>query len=110
MRGKPTLLALLVLVFGLIPAYAGKTPFPAQNTSPWRAHPRVCGENLMDGAIRSGKTGSSPRMRGKLAEMLTISASARLIPAYAGKTVCPHPAQLSAGAHPRVCGENSFAL
>ena len=48
-----------------IPAYAGKTP----RRNLWirfsSEHPRVCGENLHEGAPGGGKGGTSPRMRGK---------------------------------------------
>ena len=45
MRGKLACVCGWRAPVGLIPAYAGKTPSQAQNTSPWQAHPRVCGEN-----------------------------------------------------------------
>ena len=51
--------------------------------------------------------GSSPRVRGKLAPQGHLPEVPRLIPACAGKTPPPSLAGNNAGAHPRVCGENS---
>ena len=49
-------------------------------------HPRVCGENifLIFGGLDLG--GTSPRMRGKRANLLRFDCEQRNIPAYAGKT------------------------
>ena len=44
-RGKQRVSAGAVGVVGLIPACAGKTPWPLPGLSWPRAHPRVCGEN-----------------------------------------------------------------
>ena len=52
-------------------------------------------------------SGSSPRVRGKLAQAIYQAAPVRLIPACAGKTVPIQSPSLSLPAHPRVCGENS---
>ena len=49
----------------LIPACAGKTmPLPLRRR-PDPAHPRVCGENLIDKPNILKGLGSSPRVRGK---------------------------------------------
>ena len=70
----------------LIPACAGKT------TSLWlgrrsrRAHPRVCGENLMRRRAEARASGSSPRVRGKPDHGVDDVPQRRLIPACAGKT------------------------
>ena len=66
----------------------------------------MCGENSPHASISQRALGSSPRVRGKPSISRLRPASGGLIPACAGKTVCPHPAPLLAGAHPRVCGEN----
>ena len=55
------------------------------------------------------KSGSSPRVRGKLEAVKSQEAKARLIPACAGKTKIFGPNRRGAGAHPRVCGENRAA-
>ena len=69
-----------------IPAYAGKTSNSIFPLGPIPEHPRVCGENRGCGGRAVGKLGTSPRMRGKLAEGLRVSYEMRNIPAYAGKT------------------------
>ena len=50
---------------GLIPAWAGKTRWPAPSTRSRPAHPRVGGENPGEGAHVPQFGGSSPRGRGK---------------------------------------------
>ena len=92
--------------FGLIPACAGKTwPGPHLSRSS-RAHPRVCGENFVAFQATSSKTGSSPRVRGKLAFTPYASIRRGLIPACAGKTHFSTSSSSRLRAHPRVCGEN----
>ena len=91
---------------GLIPAHAGKTrSTPAPGTGS-RAHPRSRGENLSALIDGSGQKGSSPLTRGKLDAAATTAASARLIPAHAGKTTTPAAKAESSAAHPRSRGEN----
>ena len=60
--------------------------------------------------LRRLLSGSSPRVRGKLAAALTSGAALRLIPACAGKTRFRGSLPYSSGAHPRVCGENNTHL
>ena len=50
------------------------------------AHPRVCGENTKIVKQASPQSGSSPRVRGKRAELCLLLLHERLIPACAGKT------------------------
>ena len=50
---------------GLIPACAGKTNAQRCGCSSQRAHPRVCGENILAIAEILSPDGSSPRVRGK---------------------------------------------
>ena len=70
----------------LIPARAGKTALGAPHWSPPRAHPRACGENLLEAARKVFPEGSSPRVRGKPAPHSHFIRDSRLIPARAGKT------------------------
>ena len=92
---------------GLIPAYAGKTEGSIPVAVKYRAHPRVCGENVAYEKAVRGDLGSSPRMRGKLRLVWVISWPWGLIPAYAGKTNEGLSNTIEREAHPRVCGENS---
>ena len=95
---------------GLIPACAGKTVVLGHSSHARRAHPRVCGENSNGGNEAAVELGSSPRVRGKHIRSQRGNASHRLIPACAGKTNQVLIERSHAGAHPRVCGENSWRL
>ena len=90
----------------LIPAYAGKTARTPQSLHRAEAHPRVCGENSARQSRGIPCGGSSPRMRGKLGGKIVGPLAPRLIPAYAGKTICHCGIRSNSQAHPRVCGEN----
>ena len=106
MRGKLNATILLFFFPGLIPAYAGKTVKCVHILRwPW-AHPRVCGENMLENTSTLGAMGSSPRMRGKRGPPFVKVGRAGLIPAYAGKTTAYARRSALAAAHPRVCGEN----
>ena len=74
----------------LIPACAGKTTSPTPCGSTGRAHPRVCGENLLASALAAWWLGSSPRVRGKRSRAPPDRRARRLIPACAGKTRFAH--------------------
>ena len=75
-------------MFGLIPAWAGKTPFPA--------------------AFAALTMGSSPRGRGKHERERRRLLRLGLIPAWAGKTLIGLFGNELYRAHPRVGGENTF--
>ena len=72
-----------------------------------RAHPRVCGENIVYGWYAFVDRGSSPRVRGKHRLRMVRIRGPRLIPACAGKTTVTVPMRYVCRAHPRVCGENT---
>ena len=90
----------------IIPARAGQTsPSTARprNTSD---HPRACGANPAIIGRGEGDGGSSPRVRGKHAEVEVVAKRLRIIPARAGQTTrhpgcCRTPTD-----HPRACGAN----
>ena len=90
----------------LIPAGAGKTTHIRHCAAGLSAHPRRCGENLIDKQIEETNDGSSPQVRGKLREREAQNATVRLIPAGAAKTVPTTFLRVSHAAHPRRCGEN----
>ena len=85
-RGKRLSCADDRLDLGLIPAWAGKTARAVATPSWRRAHPRVGGENRRAVNTSSSADGSSPRGRGKPRSRPGVNMSARLIPAWAGKT------------------------
>ena len=72
---------------GIIPAYAGSTPWCRKSGRQTRDHPRVCGEHTSAEVEGFARTGSSPRMRGALGRQLRIHAHGGIIPAYAGSTL-----------------------
>ena len=85
-RGKRPEQGTELLVFGLIPAHAGKTPvLVVREVQAW-AHPRSRGENLSDLFIDAAAQGSSPLTRGKPDNRRLQVAGRGLIPAHAGKT------------------------
>ena len=105
-RGKPHEGEHLTHSPRLIPAGAGKTR-PRRSWCRCRAaHPRRCGENLAVLSSSVWQTGSSPQVRGKLAQQLLPMLSQRLIPAGAGKTRIWRYGHSCHSAHPRRCGEN----
>ena len=65
-RGKRQSTRENTVLWGLIPACAGKTPISCFLMLLSGAHPRVCGENGVCGTPNVGHPGSSPRVRGKL--------------------------------------------
>ena len=71
----------------LIPAWAGKTRLFGRRRYRCQAHPRVGGENVAAACQSRRRTGSSPRGRGKPAKTWQDTVKARLIPAWAGKTI-----------------------
>ena len=90
----------------LIPAHAGKTPFPWPQSPQIAAHPRSRGENIIEQADPISPLGSSPLTRGKPASHPTRHNRDRLIPAHAGKTWYQSWWSRYRVAHPRSRGEN----
>ena len=89
-----------------IPAYAGKTARIWIASDKAAEHPRVCGENQISAQPALFPFGTSPRMRGKLDEIIISELAQRNIPAYAGKTAGRTWSVVVPREHPRVCGEN----
>ena len=109
-RGKPFRAASIARLDGLIPARAGKTCKCQTCRVVTTAHPRACGENLIDFPQRSDAAGSSPRVRGKRPDPLAHPVDEGLIPARAGKTACWERTSFQRPAHPRACGENGCGV
>ena len=68
----------------------------------------MCGENYSAPTYQAALTGSSPRVRGKLARWVQVEPFSGLIPACAGKTCTSLQWAELRRAHPRVCGENRY--
>ena len=105
-RGKPVYVWRTDLNAGLIPAWAGKTMRNHRRAGRTEAHPRVGGENPGIWIDGFANWGSSPRGRGKQAPEAAVVLGQGLIPAWAGKTRLSPLRRITAGAHPRVGGEN----
>ena len=106
-RGAPSTIFRCDSYIGLIPARAGSTVWFYLSPLLIRAHPRPCGEHTRLGGVSIGVTGSSPPVRGALAQFTCPTRSVGLIPARAGSTVDVSQEAAPAGAHPRPCGEHT---
>ena len=105
-RGKPCAGFVWVSPSGITPACAGKTVIKICPEARGEDHPRVCGENRRDAPLKSIKSGSPPRVRGKQKGAERVKVTVRITPACAGKTR-PRGAYVPGRRdHPRVCGEN----
>ena len=85
-RGKPGRCFASCSHERLIPACAGKTVVYLSYATMARAHPRVCGENIVLSCLLRLHHGSSPRVRGKPVHVADLLNHRGLIPACAGKT------------------------
>ena len=72
MRGKELHAAPSAWIQGITPAYAGKRLASAVVPPSSEDHPRVCGEKNVKMLKSKWKLGSPPRMRGKVAPLLTV--------------------------------------
>ncbi len=91
-------------LWGSIPACAGEPRSTPRRRHITQVYPRVCGGALQIASSGRRRTGLSPRVRGSLMGVWTISGILRSIPACAGE---PEAStwHLSAGeVYPRVCG------
>ena len=86
MRGTHQIRDVSADIHGIIPAYAGNTESWCMWFRPAGDHPRVCGEHMYVTNPDLLDSGSSPRMRGTLAEEAKVQALNGIIPAYAGNT------------------------
>ena len=108
MRGKHKDTGEDVYFERITPACAGKTVIHAEDSSQWRDHPRVCGENCCAIVTMWTSKGSPPRVRGKPLTTSADRAGFRITPACAGKTLGWRYPPRGTEDHPRVCGENGI--
>ena len=85
-RVRGTFFRLVNITFklGIIPACAGNILLIGQSCPVSRDHPRVCGEHVSDSVAKKLSEGSSPRVRGTLRYLSSITMSKGIIPACAG--------------------------
>ena len=107
MRGKPSQRDTALLLDGITPAHAGKTPAGALRMRRRRDHPRACGENSTPSIAAMRSAGSPPRMRGKPGGDVIGIPARGITPAHAGKTTISSRQRRASRDHPRACGENS---
>ena len=70
----------------ITPACVGKRRKPCRRHAANRDHPRVCGEKIIAHCAVSYKTGSPPRVRGKVDVLPKVHALVGITPACAGKS------------------------
>ena len=90
----------------IIPAHAGQTWVRSAPCSARSDHPRACGANVGRVHVHELQCGSSPRMRGKPAEVAGAWTATRIIPAHAGQTPQSMLRPATQPDHPRACGAN----
>ena len=86
MRGKVQIVAFPMMLRGITPAHAGKSPKGGSSGEASRDHPRACGEKQSRTAAVCAQVGSPPRMRGKVLEVGGIDDRLGITPAHAGKS------------------------
>ena len=109
-RGKPGVCGGNARAGRITPACAGKTVILCLNFSVNSDHPRVCGENMRRRLYGDIRSGSPPRVRGKLPINAPVPCPTRITPACAGKTHVYLTGDGDNTDHPRVCGENRRSL
>ena len=110
MRGTLTVIIVVNIGAGIIPAYAGNTKPVLRTPRGIWDHPRVCGEHLLIMTNQRKHDGSSPRMRGTLLYLRYGNGVIGIIPAYAGNTAAGSIGLSGARDHPRVCGEHFLLI
>ena len=109
-RGAPLALALLVIVAGIIPAYAGSTRARWRTTGWHWDHPRIRGEHNVPNILNAALQGSSPHTRGAPSVSGETVPVTGIIPAYAGSTAYGRGLYVKLEDHPRIRGEHRKIL
>ena len=110
LRGTSFLHPLHFVGARFIPAPAGnmREHRPAERDPP--VHPRACGEHARGKSEKSGRIGSSPRLRGTCVRECDDRYRVRFIPAPAGNIrACTWPPRRPP-VHPRACGEHAHIM
>ena len=93
-----------------IPACAGNSVAECSLYFYGAVHPRVCGEQSRLDIRFIISAGSSPRVRGTVADGECIEGKYRFIPACAGNRQDDLSSPATMSVHPRVCGEQTCAM
>ena len=109
-RGKPVVAQEPHGRAGSIPAWAGETLQCDAPRRPAQVYPRVGGGNIPMIPALLRHLGLSPRGRGKLVRLSTVSSHTRSIPAWAGETLVVEFAAAQGWVYPRVGGGNPDAV
>ena len=104
MRGRLVCLCGDARVPGSIPAHAGETRGSSSTRLPAGVDPRACGGDPQTPSFRRPLPGRSPRMRGRLINIVPYRAVPGSIPAHAGETSSVHGNQAHEEVDPRACG------
>ena len=110
MRGKAVDCPFSLPLVGITPAYAGKSRRLSHCRSQFWDHPRVCGEKLSLSTRPRAKSGSPPRVRGKVHISTGQVGGVGITPAYAGKRAVANFRPGTIRDHPRVCGEKTCLI
>ena len=105
MRGKDIRGVVQNVLFGITPAYAGKSRMGCPQDRPVWDHPRICGEKHTPARTTAAQGGSPPHMRGKGGFTALNRITDGITPAYAGKRNLKPSSAKICGDHPRICGE-----
>ena len=106
-RGKPIFSLSIPPNVRITPACAGKTSMPRRDDDGKWDHPRLRGENFINGILLPVASGSPPLARGKPLSCNTCGRSRRITPACAGKTIPDIVFNPTSQDHPRLRGENA---
>ena len=86
MRGKAFRSLWRKVQAGITPAHAGKRAHRLRDVRIWEDHPRACGEKCIGVLCVRKRSGSPPRMRGKVEREERARSLRRITPAHAGKS------------------------
>ena len=108
-RGAPQCSSSSLLVFRIIPAYAGSTSVLIFFPSCLSDHPRIRGEHDPEAPFAMIDAGSSPHTRGAQHNQTPYRRRNGIIPAYAGSTCATRSSTHNRKDHPRIRGEHYAA-
>ena len=109
-RGRPEIIPKRFVLNRNTPACAGKTGEYGEQFSRPQKHPRLRGEDQSYVAMHGSKVETPPLARGRPKTDRGICAAGRNTPACAGKTFAAAAIRFKPEKHPRLRGEDVFAI